>query len=364
MSMPSLQIGHIQSRLPIVQGGMGGGISLSGLVSSVINCGGIGVVTSVGTGLFEPDFQSNMGVADKRALSKEILKIKGSSNGPLGVNIMVAFTTSNELIETAINAGVDIIFLGAGLPLVLPECALIARRAGKVMLVPIVSSAKAFDIISRAWQRRYNLLPDAVVVEGPMAGGHLGFELAQIDNPAYSLDQLVKETMVVVQTIESSANKKIPLIAGGGVYTGIDIRRMLSLGASGVQMATRFVATVECDASQEFKDAYVNARKEDITIIRSPLGLPGRALRNQFLIDVERGERKTINCNWQCLKTCKVKDAPYCIGNALINAKIGKLQDGFAFAGSNVYRVDKIMSVCDLMEELCEGYEKSEIVNI
>ena len=356
MVMPSLKIGHLECRLPIVQGGMGGGVSLSGLASAVIACGGLGVLTSVGIGLNETDFSNHRGLADIRALRKEIIKVKQTANGPLGVNVMMAITSSDKVIETAIEAGADILFLGAGLPLGIPECAQKASKEGRIALAPIVSSAKAFELISRAWSKRYGIVPDAVVVEGPKAGGHLGFDLTQIDDPAYALEMLVPQVLAAVKKVEAESGKKIPLIAGGGVYTGADIKAMIDLGASGVQMATRFVATTECDASQQFKDAYIAATKDDISLISSPLGLPGRAIRNNFFNEVEKGNKMISHCDWQCLKSCKMEKAAYCIGEALVNAQRGQLDDGFAFAGSNVYRIDRIMPVAELMQELTDEY--------
>jgi nitronate monooxygenase len=351
-SLPVLTIGNVQSSLPIVQGGMGGGISLSGLASAVIENGGIGVLTSVGTGLYESDYNVNRRDADRRSLYKEIRAVKEKTKGPLGVNIMMAISDSDGLIQTSIEAHADILFMGAGLPLSLPEEAVQAYKEGNIELVPIVSSAKAFELICKAWKRRYNIVPSAVVVEGPLAGGHLGFHRSQIDNPDFTLERLVSQIIPLTRAIEHPSGNPVPLIAGGGIYTKEDIGRMFELGASAVQMATRFVATKECDASPEFKAAYVAAQEKDIMIIESPLGLPGRAIRNEFLAAVDRGKRVPIKCDWKCLKTCDPTKVPYCIGNALINAKMGRLNEGFAFAGANVARIDRITTVRELIAEL------------
>ncbi|HDL86141.1 MAG TPA: nitronate monooxygenase, partial [Candidatus Acetothermia bacterium] len=217
----------------------------------------------------------------------------------------------------------------------------------------------AAKIIFQHLVKRYQHVPDAVVVEGPLAGGHLGFKKEEIDNPEYSLDKLVPAVIETIEPFEQQFGKNIPVIAAGGIFTGADIAKFMQLGAQGVQMATRFVATDECDASTEFKEAYLRCRKEDLVIIDSPVGLPGRAIRNEFLDDVSAGIKKPFKCPWKCLKTCDYRTSPYCIARALTNAKKGEMNDGFAFAGSNAYRVDKITSVHELIESLLEEYEKA-----
>jgi nitronate monooxygenase len=357
MIMPSLAIGPFKSRLPIVQGGMGGGLSLSRLASAVIENGGIGVITSVGVGLDEFDFSSDGLGAERRALRNEILKVKSRGLSPLGVNIMVAYSSSNELMEIAVEAGADILFLGAGLALKLPETVVKAWACHRVALAPIISSARAFSTICGAWHRRFNRMPDAIVVEGPLAGGHLGFKLEQINDPSFSLESILKQILSTLKGVHDSSGNPIPVIAAGGVYTGWDIAKLLSLGASGVQMATRFVVTEECEAAPEFKAAYLAARLEDVVIIQSPLGLPGRAIRNIFLDKVLQRSPKKIRCHWHCLSTCPGEVAPFCLGNALINAKKGRLDEGFSFAGANVHRINRLTNVNELIGELCDGYD-------
>jgi len=336
---------------------MGGGISLSGLAAAVIENGGVGVITSVGVGLDEPDFAQHRRAADRRALKNEILRVKSRGLSPLGVNIMAALASSNELMETAVEAGADLLFIGAGFALKLPEAVARAWIGGLVALVPIVSSARALSIICRAWSNRYGRLPDAVVVEGPLAGGHLGFKPWQIDDPDYSLERILDQVIASLRGATNAAGERVPVIAGGGIYTGADIARILSIGASGVQMATRFVVTAECEAAPEFKAAYIAARPEDVIVIQSPMGLPGRAIRNAFLDDVAGGGRVTVRCDWQCLSTCPGVNARYCLGNALINAKMGRLDEGFAFAGANVHRIDRLTTVKELMNELIDEFE-------
>ncbi len=333
---------------------MGIGISLSGLASAVANEGGIGVIATPGIGMNEPDFLNNYLEANIRALRKEIRKARELSKGIIGVNIMVALTNFADLVRTAIEEGIDIIFSGAGLPLNLPQ---FLTSTKKTNLVPIVSSARAASIIAKKWSEKYNCLPDAVVVEGPLAGGHLGFKEEMIGDSEYSLEKLVPEVILALKPYEERYKKIIPVIAAGGIYTGEDIYRFFQLGASGVQMATRFVTTYECDASVNFKQTYVDSRKEDIVIIKSPVGMPGRAIRNVFLDEVSQGKRKPFKCPYHCLKTCDYKNTPYCISFALINAKRGNLSHGFAFAGENAYRAKKIISVKELIETLIEEYK-------
>ncbi len=353
-SLKNLCIGDLTARHPIIQGGMGVGISLSGLASAVANEGGIGVIATAVIGMNEPDFSRNFLEANIRALRKEIRKARELSKGILGVNIMVALTNFADLVKTAIEEGIDIIFSGAGLPLNLPQ---FLNGTIKTNLVPIVSSARATGIILKKWSEKYNRLPDAIVVEGPLAGGHLGFKEEMIGDPEYSLEKLVPEVIQIVKPYEEKYKKPIPVIAAGGIYTGSDIYRFFQLGASGVQMATRFVTTYECDASEKFKQTYIDSRKEDIVIIKSPVGMPGRAIKNTFLDEVSQGKRKPFNCPYHCLKTCDYKNTPYCISLALVNAKKGNLSHGFAFAGENAYRAKGIISVKELIETLIEEYK-------
>ena len=358
--MPVLRIGDLEVDIPIVQGGMGVGISLSGLVSAVANAGGIGVIATAGIGQFEPDWDTNSREADKRALQKEIRKSKAKTDGIIGVNIMVALSDFDDLVQCSVDEGVNMLFLGAGLPIKLPNT-LPLDGLGELptKFIPIVSSAKAAKIIFKAWAKRYSHVPDAVVVEGPLAGGHLGFKKEHLDNPDYALEKILPEVISAIKPYEEQFSKSIPVIAAGGIYTGADIHKFMQLGAKAVQMGTRFVATYECDAAPEFKQEYLNCRKEDVVIIDSPVGLPGRAIRNKFLERVSSGVKEVFKCPWKCLRSCDFKEVPYCIGRALTNAKEGNLAEGFAFAGANAYRVDKIISVKELIDTLIEEYGRS-----
>jgi len=358
--MPKLKIGNLVAKIPIIQGGMGVGISLSGLASTVANAGGIGVIATAGIGMLEPNFAKNFTEANKRALRKEIRKAKKITKGIIGVNIMVALTDFYEMLKVSVEEGVDLVLLGAGLPLrnlkvLLPD----KLKEINTKVVPIISSSRAAKIIFQYWQKNYNHVPDAVVVEGPLAGGHLGFKKEQINNPDFTLDKILPQVISEIKPFEQHFSKSIPVIAAGGIYTGEDIYKFMQLGVQGVQMATRFVATHECDASIKFKETYVKCKNEDLTIIDSPVGLPGRAIRNKFLEEVSIGVRKPFKCPWKCLMTCNFKKAPYCIALALTNAQQGKLKDGFAFAGANAHRVDKIISVKELIATLLEEYKRA-----
>lgn len=359
--MPNLRIGDLEAEVPIIQGGMGVGISLSGLAAAVANEGGIGVISSAGIGMLEADFERNFKEANRRVLRREIKRAKAMTKGIIGVNIMVALSDYDELLRVAVAEGIDLVLLGAGLPLKVPEI-WPPDEWEKVTtkVVPIVSSSRAAKIIFQYWQKHYNHVPDAVIVEGPLAGGHLGFKKEQIHDSDYTLEKILPEVISIIKPFEQYFNKSIPVIAAGGVYTGADIYRFIQLGAGGVQMATRFVVTHECDASEEFKYAYIKCREEDLVIIDSPVGLPGRAIRNRFLENIESGNKIPFKCPWQCLKTCDIRTSPYCIARALTNAKNGHLEEGFAFAGANAYRIDKMIFVKELFRSLILEYEKVE----
>lgn len=355
-NLPALVIGDMTVPTPIIQGGMGVAISLSGLASAVAKEGGIGVIATAGIGLNESDLVANFREANTRALRAEIRKARAVSKGILAVNIMTALSNYEDLARTAMDEGIDLIISGAGLPMNLPAY----RPAGaRTKLVPIVSSGRAAAIIARRWMDRFKYLPDAIVVEGPMSGGHLGFKPEQIEDPAYALDKILPDVLRVARGLEEKHQRKIPVIAAGGIYTGADIRHFLAMGASGVQMATRFVTTFECDASDAFKQTYIAARQSDLTIIKSPVGLPGRAIRNPFLDAVEKGQKHPYHCSFHCIITCDIENSPYCIAHALISARRGNLKHGFAFAGANAWRATKIISVKQLMDELRDEYRAS-----
>lgn len=352
--MKNLRIGNLIAKLPIIQGGMGVGISLANLASAVANEGGIGVISSVGIGLFEKDSATNFEEATRRALVNNIRDARKNSKGIIGVNAMVALNSFEELVKIAIDENIDIIFAGAGLPLHLPK---FLKAGSNTKLVPIISSARAAAILCEKWLLNYDYLPDAFVIEGPKAGGHLGFRRNQISDASFALEKIFTEVKTVVTEYENKFLKKIPVIVGGGIYTGADIYKFLKMGADGVQMGTKFVTSTECDASNEFKNTYLHCKEEDIKIIQSPVGMPGRAIWNNFLDKVDSGNKKPVVCVKHCLKSCDYKTAPYCIVTALMNAAKGKMQAGFAFAGTNAYKAEKIATIKDIINELIAEFE-------
>jgi NAD(P)H-dependent flavin oxidoreductase YrpB (nitropropane dioxygenase family) len=262
------------------------------------------------------------------------------------------------MIKTSIAEKVDVIIAGAGLPLDLPS---FLKKDSVTRLVPIVSSARAARIICEKWKANYDYLPDAVIVEGPKAGGHLGFREEQIGDESYALEKLVPEIVTELKTFEEKYNTSIPLIAAGGIYTGEDINNIMKLGASGVQMGTRFVTTDECDASSGFKQAYIDAAEKDIEIIKSPVGMPGRAILSGFIQKVKDGKKQPQACPFKCIKTCDISKSPYCIIIALVNALKGNFENGFAFAGSNAFRATKIISVKEVFQSLMKEYRESRL---
>ncbi len=353
MKIPKLQIGSITADIPIVQGAMGVRVSLSSLASAVAREGGIGTISSIGLGDIEASKHEYERMS-REALEREIRKAKSMTNGHIAVNFMGVLSNADDLITTAVREGIKIIVYGAGLPIKLPGLV----KDSSVNLLPIVSSARAAELILRAWDRRYKRTADAIILEGPLAGGHLGFSEEQLNQPEkYSLDNLLPEVLEAVKTYEDRYGKKIPVIAAGGIFNGKDIARMLSLGASGVQMATRFVCTVECDVSQEFKQSYLDVKEEDIVIIKSPVGMPGRAIQNRFLQDLEIKGKLKIECPYRCLSVCKVNEARYCIALALLNSYFGDIDHGLIFCGQNAYRIDKIVTVKEIILDLLAELE-------
>jgi nitronate monooxygenase len=357
--MKPLKIGNLTIAVPVIQGGMGVGISLSGLASAVANEGGVGVISSAGLGLLYKDYSENFLEASIIGLKEEIRKAREKTVGVIGVNVMVAMTNYIDMIKTSISEKVDVLFTGAGLPLDLPS---FLKKDSITKLIPIVSSARAAKIICEKWKTNYDYLPDAVVVEGPKAGGHLGFKEEQIKDENYSLERLVPEIVEELKYFEDKYNQAIPLIAAGGIYTGDDIKNIMKLGASGVQMGTRFVTTNECDASDGFKQAYINADEKDIELIKSPVGMPGRAIFSGFIQKVKDGKKQPKKCPFKCIKTCDISKSPYCIIIALINALKGNFEHGFAFAGSNAFRATKISSVKEVFQELLKEYKEGKRV--
>lgn len=359
--LKSLKIGDLTARLPIIQGGMGVGISLSSLAGTVAKEGGVGLISTAQIGFREPDFAQDSQKANLRAMESEMEKARRiSPDGIIGYNIMVATRNYPEYVKTAVKAGADLIVSGAGLPIRLPELV----KGSKTKIAPIVSSVKSALVICKMWDRKYKCAPDLVVVEGPLAGGHLGFsreELTEygVDTPdvskTYQKERYDKEVRGIISLVKEYAakyKKEIPVVTAGGIYTHEDVLHQIEdLGADGVQVATRFVTTEECDAPMAYKQAYLDAKEDDIIIVKSPVGMPGRAIRNPFMERVEQGLTKVERC-FRCLEHCDPVQVPYCITQALINAAQGDENEALVFCGSNAWRSNKIETVHDVMAEL------------
>lgn len=349
MELSSLIIGDLVAKVPIIQGGMGVGVSLSSLAGAVAREGAIGVISAAQPGYLEEDFSSNPLTANLRSLGNHIKKAKEiSNNGIIGVNIMCASKNYEEYVKCAIDNGADLIISGAGLPTDLPKLV----EGSNIKIAPIVSPPKSASVILKMWDRRYGRTADMVVIEGPKAGGHLGFSNESLEEyESKDYDKEVLEIIEIVKEYENKYNKKIPVVFAGGVFDRKDIDHYISLGCSGVQMATRFVATEECDADINFKMAYINSKKEDIVIVKSPVGLPGRAISNKFMKDRKLINEKITKC-YKCLKKCNMADIPYCITGALVRAVKGDIDNSLVFCGENAYRLNKIITVKELIKEL------------
>lgn len=343
-----LQIGELIARVPVIQGGMGVGISLSSLAGAVAAEGGIGIISTAQIGYREPDFDVDPIGANLRAIGLEIRKAREIARGGiLGVNIMVATRKYEEYVKAAVAAGIDLIISGAGLPMELPRIVGNARTK----LAPIVSSVKSAKVIMRYWWKKYSRLPDVVVIEGPLAGGHLGFHKEQLEDiEGLHYDEEVQSIIAHVNEVAAEHDRQIPVVMAGGIYTREDMEHYMEMGAAGVQMATRFVTTYECDADMAYKQSYLDARKEDIVIVQSPVGMPGRAILNPFMKRAKEGQIPHDRCHL-CVSTCNPAQTPYCITDALINAVTGKVDDALLFCGTNAYRATRLEHVSSIMEE-------------
>lgn len=352
VKLPNLIIGDLVINPPIIQGGMGVRVSTASLCAAVANEGGLGVLASVGLG-DEKESEKDYLHSSEEALRKQIRRAKELTKGYIGINIMASLTNFESLARASVEEGADLILSGAGLPLRLPSYV----GGSNIKLAPIVSSARAAELVCRNWSRKYSRLPDAIVIEGPAAGGHIGFSFSElISGEAVSLEQLLKEVKEVADKYEKGRGK-IALVVAGGIFNGKDIARMLKLGADGVQMATRFVCTKECGVSQNYKDAYLKSSKDDIIVVLSPAGMPARVIKNKFVERIEYGERMKFSCPYKCLKTCNPNIVNYCIADALVNSSKGDLEDGLVLCGANAWRINKVMTVKELMDELVNETE-------
>jgi NAD(P)H-dependent flavin oxidoreductase YrpB (nitropropane dioxygenase family) len=338
---------------------MGVRVSKSNLASAVANEGCVGIIASVCLGNFENSPGADFVELNRSALQEEIRKARQMTNGIIGVNVMVALTNYKSLVNVCVEENVDIIISGAGLPLQLP-----AYTAGTdIKLIPIVSSVRALKIIYKKWMKDFNRCPDAIVVEGIKAGGHLGYSFEQIKKNSPTLEETLEDVLQFTHQLPN----QIPVIAAGGIFSGHEMAHYLNLGASGVQMATRFVCTEECDVDIRFKQVYLKAGPEDITLIESPVGLPGKVINNAFVEKIKQGHKKQFRCKYKCLKTCDLSKAPYCIAEVLVKASEGRMEEAFAFAGSNAWLCNEIVTVKQLIQKIMQEYESaenSELANI
>jgi nitronate monooxygenase len=344
MKLNELKIGNLTAKIPIVQGGMGIGVSLSNLAAAVANEGGIGTISGVQIGFKEADFLIDPIAANLRAISKEIKKAKEKTKGIIAMNFMAAMNNYELYVKKAVEEKIDLIVSGAGLPIALPKLV----KGSNTKIAPIVSSAKAAKIIIRSYLKS-DRLPDALVVEGPLAGGHLGFKMDELlQDKCMKLKDIVKEVKQLINTFEEEYNVKIPVIAAGGIRTKNDIMELQEAGADGFQISSLFVPTIECDAHQNFKSAYINATDENVKIIKSPVGMPARAIQTNFLADRE-GNTNIKRC-YKCMPDCNPKEIPYCISEGLISAVEGR--GGLIFSGARINNINKLSTVKEVINSL------------
>ena len=341
-------IGKKRLKKPLIQGGMGIGVSLSGLAGAVAKEGGVGTISAAQIGFLQPEFEQNPVLANLKAMEEELQKArKIAPDGILGFNIMVAMNHYETYVRKAVETGADFIVSGAGLPLELP--AMVSDT--DIAIAPIVSGARATALILKYWEKKYHRYPDFIVIEGPEAGGHLGFSRKQLEEfTPVTYDQEIRGILAEVKKYADKYGKEIPVVVAGGIFTREDMLHAMELGADGVQMGTRFVTTWECDASEAYKQTYLHAKKEDIVIVDSPVGMPGRAIRNRFLEEKE-SRRESIKKCYQCIVTCNPANTPYCITRALVHAAKGETDDALLFCGENAWRCEKMEHVADIMAE-------------
>ena len=350
MEARPLKMGNIEAKVPLIQGGMGVGISLGRLAGAVAKEGGIGSISAAQIGFKEPDFDTNTKEANLRAIQKEYDKARAiAPDGIIGFNIMVAMRHYEEYVRAAIDAGADLILSGAGLPTDLPRIA----GDSRAKLAPIVSTDKSAKVILKYWGRKYKRMPDLLVIEGPKAGGHLGFtkdQLKAYDQAAY--DAEVSDILDTVRSYEEEFQCRIPVALAGGIENKAQAEHAFSLGVDAIQAATRFVTTEECDAHIKYKEAYLNAKETDIVIVKSPVGMPGRAILNPFMEKVMAGERIPHSSCHGCLQKCNPSEIPYCITDALVHAARGEVDDALLFCGAYAYKADHLETVKEVIDSL------------
>ena len=347
--MKELKIGKKTAKIPFVQGGMGVGVSRCGLAGAVAAEVGVGIISTAQIGYDEEGFEKDQKNCNLKAIEKHIRLAKAQAKGGLvGANIMVALKDYAEHVKAAVKSGADVIISGAGLPINLPELV----EGSDTAIAPIVSTQKAANVILKMWERKYNRTADFVVIEGPDAGGHLGFSPEELSNRKdMEYDTEIKKIIATVKEYGKKYSRNIPVIVAGGIFSREDVKHAFALGADGIQVASKLVATQECDAALAYKEAYVQAKEEDVTIIKSPVGMPGRALKNTFLKQVDKGQLKVEKC-YGCLAKCNPTQIPYCITDALIKAVKGDVDNGLLFCGANVGKIQKISTVHDVIQEL------------
>ena len=349
MNINPLKIKNIEAKLPVIQGGMGVGISLGGLAGAVAKEGGIGVISAAQIGFRELDFDQNTKGANLRAIRKEYEKARTiAPEGIIGFNLMVAMRHYEEYVREVIDAGADMIISGAGLPMELPRLA----EGSDVKLAPIVSTEKSAKVILRYWDKKYKRMPDLLVIEGPEAGGHLGFTEEQLKEYNGNYDQEVIRILNLVRQYEEEFGCRIPTALGGGIENRRQAAHAFSLGVDAIQVATRFVTTEECDADIRYKEAYIQADREDITIVKSPVGMPGRAIMNPFMRRVMAGEQIPHSPCHGCLHKCDQAKIPYCITDALIHAAKGEVDDALLFCGAYAYKAKRLETVKEVIDSL------------
>ncbi len=348
--MNPIKVGKKTTRVPLIQGGMGVGISLGRLAGSVAAQGGVGIISTAQIGYRESDFDKNPNEANLRAIYSEMKKAREiSPNGIIGFNIMTALKNYRQHVEAAVRSGADLIISGAGLPIELPEI----TAGSDVQIAPIVSTEKSAKVILKYWDRKYQRTADIIVIEGPKAGGHLGFKKEELEFYTQKVyDNEVNKIIGVVRDYEIKYQTKIPVILAGGIYEKADVEHAEHLGVDGIQVATRFVTTKECDAHINYKECYIKAEKDDIVIVKSPVGMPGRAILNPFLKRVMLGEKIPHTPCHGCLAKCNPSEIPYCITDSLVYAARGEVERALLFCGADAYKATRIETVKEVIESM------------